>query len=246
MRTSKIAVLGAPDFSIEVVRFTDNRYPRTLERKSTEQVLDTYDPETLLNGITTRMPAMYEVRLAGRARLPRHYKLEFEVRRLETDILRGTFLSGGFGRYAIHYEVEVLARRPDSTVILRKGYRFIDTKSRKTFNGRSPSLEQDQAMLVQMVEIAVQRTSELVAQDIARADSNWRPELEAAPVPTQRIQLMQHPTLNRATGSQSGYDSELILPQTYAPDSVPLQTLPGGDADAPVDDKPVTWQPDRS
>ena len=230
-----------------MVRFTDNRLPRTLERKPTEQVLDSHDPESLLYGLTTRLPAMYESRLAGRAKLPRHYKLEFDLRRLETEILRGTFLTGPFGRYSVSYDVDVTARRPDSTVILRQGYRFADTMPRKTYNGRSPSLEQDQAMLVNLIEQGVQITAQRLARDIARADKDWRPELEAAPVPTQRIQLMPMPSLNKATGSQTGYESDLILPQdTFAPDSVPLQTLPGGDADAPARDEPLTWQPDRS
>jgi hypothetical protein len=252
-------LVARDDFSVELVRFTDARRPRSLARSPAEQTMDVYDPDTLLGGVSTRLPAMYEKYLAYKPKTPKHYKVEIELTKLHTEVRNGDFWSGRFGRYAVVLELEAQARRPDSSVVLRKVYRFTEAQRRQTFNGRSPTLGMDESRLVDLVDAAVRKTAMDFAWDIRQNDARkWRPEQTATPTPTRRIKLVPQPSLNRATGSQTGYDSELIVPSVtlpepthYAPDSVAptLPTLPKvkmPEAPAPDEVQPITWGEDRS
>lgn len=247
------------DFSMELVRFTDSRRPRSLERGPAEQTMDTYDPDNLLAGVSTRLPALYEKYLAYKPRHAKHYKVELELRELRTEVLNGNFWSGPFGRYKVKLELEATARRPDSQVVLRRGYRFEDTRPRKTFNGRSPSVSMDEARLIDLVDEAVRRTAMTFAYELRRDDARtWRPDKEAAPTPTTRVRLVRQPTLTRATGTATLGESELVMPAElateqpaelppveaprYAPDSMPTMTPLGSTrAVVPAAQKTVTW-----
>jgi hypothetical protein len=221
-------LVAKTDFSMEVVRFTDARRPRSLERGPAEQTIDEYDPDRVLQGTSTRLPAIYEKYLAYKPRTLKHYKLEFDLRELRTEVLYGTFWSGKFGRYAIAYEIEATARRPDSSVILSRRYRVIEDQPRRTYNGYSPSEAMDNTRLMALVDAAVRKTAMDIAWDIRQLDARtWRPEREAAPVPTLRQNLKPQPSLDRATGSVTYGGSGLVVPQPQtepepAPDSVPL------------------------
>lgn len=258
----KETLVARDDFSIELVRFTDARRPRSLERGPDEQAMDTYDPDDLLAGVSTRLPALYEKYLTYKPRNPKNYKVELELRELRTEVLNGNFWSGPFGRYTVRLEIEATARRPDSTVVLRRGYRFEDTHKRKTYNGRSPTLAMDEARLIDLVDVAVRTTARNFAYDIRQTDSRrWNPANEAAPIPTTRVRMVPQPTLTRATGSTTMGESELVVPSPvmpaivppkpprYAPDAMPEMTPLGstGRAKPPAAaapraaPRPITW-----
>lgn len=251
-------LVARDDFSVELVRFTDARRPRSLERGPAEQAMDVYDPDDLLAGVSTRLPALYEKYLTYKPRSVKNYKVEIELRELRTEVLNGDFWHGPFGRYKVKMEMEATARRPDSSVILRRGYRFEDVQKRKTYNGRSPSMEMDEARLIDLVDAAVRITARNFAYDIRQNDAKgWRPEEEDAPIPTTKVRMVPQPTLTRATGSTTIGESELVVPAPvklpiespqYAPDSVPEMTPLGstGYVDPqpkakPVAPRPITW-----
>lgn len=220
---NKMAVLAADEFSMEVVRFTDARRPRSLERGPMEQSIDLYDPDQLLQGITTRLPALYQKYLAYKPRMEKHYLLEFDVKELRTEVLTGSWLSGPYGRYLVKLEVEAIARRPDSQVVLKKSYTYQQTMRRVTYNGRSPSVAMDEARLTDLVDTAVRATSVKLVKDLFKNDADsWEPATEASPVPTSRTRLVPQPTLLRATGSQTGFGSDLIIPAEDVPYTPPV------------------------
>ncbi len=220
-------LVAKTDFSMEVVRFTDIRRPRSLNQAPDEQFMDVYDPENVLQGITTRMPALYEKYLAYKPKQLKHYKVEFDLLDLRTEVLNGNLWSSRFGRYAIALELEVTVRRPDSSVILRRVYKVEDTQNRDSGNGRSPSQKMDEARLMALVDAAVRKTAMDLAWDVRQLDARrWKPERDV-PVPTASRGLKPQPTINRATGAVgAGYGSDLVAPEeTYAPDSVPLMMI---------------------
>lgn len=221
-------LVAKSDFSMEVVRFTDSRRPRSLERGPEEQAMDVYDPETVLHGVSTRLPALYEKYLAYKPKQPlKHYKIEFDVLDLRTEVLNGNFWSGRFGRYAIALEIEAIVRRPDSSVILRRVYKVEDGQHRKTYDGRSPSQAMDETRLTALVDAAVRKTAMDLAWDIRQVDARtWHPEREVK-VPTATQTLIPQPRIDRATGTVGGGNgSDLVAPEeTYSLDSVPLMTI---------------------
>jgi hypothetical protein len=254
----KETLVARDDFSIELVRFTDARRPRSLERGPTEQIMDVYDPDDLLAGVNTRLPALYEKYLTYKPRSAKNYKVEIELRELRTEVLNGDFWHGPFGRYKVKMEMEATARRPDSQVVLRRGYRFEDVQKRKTYTGRSPSVEMDEARLIDLVDAAVRTTAKNFAYDIRQTDAkHWRPDHETAPIPTTRVRMVPQPTLTRATGSTTMGESELVVPAPvklpaeppqYAPDSIPEMTPLGATgpvrrplAIKPAASRPITW-----
>lgn len=238
-------IAARSDFSVELVRLTDSRRPRSLERGPDEQFIDLYDPDNLLDGIPTRLAALYEKYLTYKPRSVKHYKVELDVRELRTEVLQGDFWSGPFGRYKVRLEIEALARRPDSQVVLRRGYRFEDTRPRKTYNGRSPSVSMDEARLIDLVDEAVRTTARNLTNELQRGDVRaWNPAAEPAPTPTTRVRLVPQPSLTRATGTETVGESELVVPaKAPAPQpenitpSVPPMT-PLGSTGSPA---PIAW-----
>jgi hypothetical protein len=237
--TEKEILLGRSDFSVELVRFTDNRRPRSSEFGPGETRFYIYEPDKILGGVDVRIPALIEKYLTYRPRRDKNYLVEIDLTELRMEVLRGNFISGSNGRYSIEMRMIATARRPDSTVILRRGYKVIDTNPRKTYNGRSPSVEMDRAQLDTLAEAAVRKMAEHIGWDIRQNDARrWD---IGTPSPESRFQLSPKPELNRAAGSTSAYGSELIqaptpepnmqvpaLPQppSYAPDSTPVEDVP--------------------
>lgn len=220
-------LVAKSDFSMEVVRFTDNRRPRSLNRAPTELSMDVYDPDSVVQGITTRLPAIYEKYLAYRPKQLKHYKVELDLLDLRTEVLNGNVWSGRFGRYSIALEIEATVRRPDSRVVVRRVYRVADTQKRATYDGRSPSQTMDETRLMALVDAAVRKTAMDLAWDVRQFDAlRWNPAREK-PVPTSSRGLGTPPSINRATGAVGGGGgSDLVEPtETYAPDSVPLMTI---------------------
>lgn len=220
-------LVAKTDFSMEVVRFTDIRRPRSMNIAPKEQFIDVYDPENVLQGISTRMPMLYEKYLAYKPKQLKHYKVEFDLLDLRTEILNGNFWSGRFGRYAIALELEATVRRPDSSVVLRRVYKVQDEQPRRSGDGYSPSQKMDEVRLMALVDAAVRKTSMDLAWDVRQLDARrWKPEREK-PVPTASRGLKAQPSINRAIGAVGGgYGSDLVAPEeSYAPDSVPLTII---------------------
>jgi hypothetical protein len=209
----KEMLLAKSDFSVGVVRFTDLRRPRSMEDGPDDRRLYLFEPDTLLSGVSTRLPALFEKYLAYRPQVAKHYKVELELRQLRTEVLAGTFFSGrSMGRYEVSMEILATARRPDSSVVLQKVYRYQETQPRGGSDGRGPSKEMDRARLTDLVDAGVRLTAQNIGWALRQGDARrWKPDARPAG-PHGSIRMAPQPVLERATGSMTGMGSELIIP----------------------------------
>ncbi|MFZ2587263.1 MAG: hypothetical protein WAZ18_03995 [Alphaproteobacteria bacterium] len=172
-------ILSASDFSVELVRFEDARYPRSTAFTAPDEVLYEYEPDELMQGITYRVPVLMNKYMAYRPVMPKHYKVEMELLTFQTRIIGGDWKSGRFGRYFTRVEARMVARRPDSRVVLNRVYRFNIEQTRDTFNGRSPTKEMDRGRMYDLGEALIRRLAEESAWDIRRFDAmRWDLERE--------------------------------------------------------------------
>ena len=223
--TEKELLLSRSDFSVELVRVTDARYPRSMEALSRDQSIYQYDPDTLLGGVSTQVPAILSKYLSYRPKQPKHYKVEIEIKKLRADILTGTFWSGFWGRYRAELELKVIARRPDSTVAVQRVYTFKQEQQREDYDGRGPSKERDRARMYDLVESLIRKSAEDIGYDIRQRDARkWK-----APAPQSIPTQLNRPPVDRAAGNP---DIDTV-PARLAP-------LPTQDAGAPTAVVPVT------
>lgn len=221
--TEKELLLARSDFSVELVRVTDARYPRSMEALSRDQVIYQYDPDTLLGGVSTQVPAILGKYLSYRPKQPKHYKVEIEIKKLRTDILTGTFWSGFWGRYHADLELRVIARHPDSTVAVQRIYTLQEEQERQDYDGRGPSKERDRARMYDLVESLIRKSAEDIGWDIRQRDARrWK-----APAPQSIPTRLNQPPVDRASGTPNAD----TVPATLGP-------LPTGAQDemAPVQD----------
>lgn len=178
--TTQEQILAASDFSVELVRFEDARYPRSTAFTAPDELLYEYEPDELMQGISYRVPVLMNKYLAYRPKMPKHYKVEMELLTFQTRIIGGTWKNGKFGRYWTRMEAKMVVRRPDSKVVLNRIYRLEDEQKRESFNGRNPTKEMDRGRMYDMAEAQIRRMAEETAWDIRRFDARrWNPEREA-------------------------------------------------------------------
>lgn len=195
--TEKELLLARSDFSVEVVRFTDSRRPRSMQLETRDQMIYQYDPDSLMGGVSTNVPAILGKYLSYRPKMPKHYKVEMDVRKLVTNIKTGTFWSGHWGRYHVAFEVSVIARRPDSTVALQKTYRYDEMQPRQDYDGRGPSKERDRARMVDLTESILRKTAEQIGWELRMRDARaWK-----APAPQSIPTRLNLPPVDRAAGN---------------------------------------------
>lgn len=229
--TEKELLLSRSDFSVEIVRFTDVRHPRSMEVESRDQQIYTYDPDRLLNGVDTNLPGMLGKYLSYRPKMPKHYKVEIELKKLITTIKTGTLLSGHWGRYNVQITLNVVARRPDSTVALEKTYRLDEEQARTDYDGRGPTKERDRARMYDLSEETLRKMAESIGWDIRQQDARkWK-----APAPQSIPTRLNLPPIDEARGTTED-DRAPLMP--VAPTLVPgtPATDPFADkvSDAPV------------
>lgn len=213
--------LARSHFSVELVRFTDARRPRSMELQPSDRMIYQYDPDTLLQGTAYKSAALLSKYLCYRPTYPRDYKVEVDLEQLNTVIKTGTWWSGSWGRYSVKMELHVLARRPDSSVVLDKLYTFTQERARKDFNGRGPSKERDRSMMYDMVESGLRQVAEEIGMDLRRDASHWKLPGEAAP----NYENIIHP-FDKATGS---IRPMVVVPAVAVPEEDSAPTLPDGD-----------------
>lgn len=195
--TEKELLLSRSDFSVEIVRFTDNRRPRSMEMLSDDQLIYQYDPDQLLGGVSYQVPGILGKFLSYRPKQPKHYKVEVDLKRLETVIKTGTLRSGSWGRYSVAMDVQVTVRRPDSSVVFIRTYRYTPTQRRDDYDGRGPSKERDRARMYDLVEASLREAAEDIGWDIRQRDARrWK-----APAPQSIPPRLNQPPVNRATGT---------------------------------------------
>ncbi len=227
--TEKELLLARSDFSVEIVRFTDSRRPRSMVLETNDQMIYQYDPDTLMAGVTTNVPGILGKYLSYRPRMPKHYKVEVDVRKLVTNIQTGTFWSGHWGRYHVAFEVDVIARRPDSSVVLKRTYRFDETQKREDYNGRGPTKERDRARMFDLTESILRKTAEQIGWELRMRDARkWK---VAAPqdIPT-RLNL---PPVDHASGNPDVDTIPARLMPTepsFPPDMITVPVAPSDDA----------------
>lgn len=182
--TEKERLIARSDFSVELVRLADNRNPRTEANDPGDNKIYQYDPEVLMQGLSSRLPVLFNKYLTYRPRMAKHYKAEIEITRFKTQILNGTLLSGEFGRYAVAFEARVVARRADSTVAINRPYSVVIEQRRRTYNGRSPSAEMDRTRMYDIAEDAVRQMSQEIGWDLRRTDAHvWTPDVVSGTIP---------------------------------------------------------------
>lgn len=161
------------DFSMDVVHFIDNRPPRLHDSWDETKYIYQYDSDRLLHGVNHYVPAMLEKYVGYKPKMPKHYKVEIELRELTADIKTGSFWSGSWGRYDTNVEMMVLARRSDSAVVSRKLYRLHLEDARTSVSGRGPAKDTDRDILLGMVEKSLRKISEQVAWNIRNDARKW-------------------------------------------------------------------------
>ena len=219
--TQREQLLSRADFSVDVVRVSDERRPRNLQALPDDALIYQYEPDELLGGVTYRLPVLLNKYLAYRPKKPKHYLAEFEVVELRTVIAPGTFWAGGLGRYQTTLTMAVLVRRPDSRVAIRKVYSVELETPRQSFDGRSPSVEMDRGRMYDMAEDAVRLISEKVGWDIRQLDARyWRVTEDAPPPPPVRIERVGAETISPT------FNQPAVLPNVL-PESDPHQENEG-------------------
>jgi hypothetical protein len=212
--TEKELVLTRSDFSVEIVRFTDSRRPRSMELQSDDQLIYQYDPDTLMGSVSHQVPAILSKYLSYRMKQPKHYKVEIDLKRLETVIKTGTFMSGSWGRYSVNAEVVATVRRPDSSVVFIRTYRYDPMQPRENYDGRGPSKERDRARMYDLTESVMREAAQDIGWDIRQRDARrWKVEAPQS-IPTR----LNQPPVDRAVGTPNA-DAK---PEVNAPASAPV------------------------
>jgi hypothetical protein len=226
--TERELLLARSDFSVEMVRFTDARRPRSMELASNDQMIYQYDPDTLLGGVSYNVPAILSKYLTYRAKMPKHYKVEVDVKKLTTVIKTGTLLSGSWGRYSVEIELDVIARRPDSTVAFSRNLKFSREQRREDYNGRGPTRERDRARMHDLAESLLRKAAEEIGWNIRQRDARkW--EVEAPQSIPTRLNL---PPVDRASGEENV--DEYIDLTPLLNNAVPV-IIPSSSSDAWID-----------
>lgn len=227
--TEKELLLARSDFSVELVRFTDARRPRSMELESTDERIYQYDPDTLLGGVTTNVPAMLGKYLTYRPRTPKHYKAEVELKKLTTKIKAGTFWSGKWGRYYADVEMKVIVRRPDSTVAMMKTFRYDEEQRREDYNGRGPTRERDRARMVDLTASLMRKAAEDIGWNLRQRDARLWDAPEPQSIPTR----LNMPPVDQAAGTE---DADAIrMPEPVVVPAIPAE---------PADLAPKGWMMD--
>ncbi|RYG59166.1 MAG: hypothetical protein EON60_11225 [Alphaproteobacteria bacterium] len=226
--TEKELLLARSDFSVEMVRFTDSRRPRSMELQSDDEMIYQYDPDTLMGGVSYNVPAILGKYLSYRPRMPKNYKVEVELKRLTTVIKTGTLLSGSWGRYSVDLEVMMTARRPDSTVVARKAFTYNKEQGREDFNGRGPTRERDRARMYDLTETLLRKAAEDISWEIRQRDARRWKVAEPQSIPTR----LNMPPIDAASGTANADDMPRLTPTL--PGAEPV-IVPGTPADTWVD-----------
>ncbi|MBI1309340.1 MAG: hypothetical protein GC129_05805 [Proteobacteria bacterium] len=175
--TGKEKALIHSDFSMEIVRFSDDRPPRLTAQDQPDRYQYRYEPDELLHGVTAHMPAMFDMYMSYRPKMPKDYKVELTLKNLESDVLVGSFWSGPQGRYRAAIHVGVLVRRSDSTVALRKDYWLDLVQRRLNADRRGPTKEEDAQALYSMLDAITRSIAADIAWDIKTGDArHWKPQ----------------------------------------------------------------------
>ena len=220
--TSAERALAGSHFSVELVRFTDARRPRSMEVETPDRLIYQYDPDTLLQGAAYKSATLLNKYLCYRPTYPKDYKVEIDLDHLTTLIKTGTWWSGSWGRYTVAIEMHVLARRPDSSVVLDKLYTFRQERERKDFNGRGPSKERDRAVMYDMVEVGIRKIALEIGQDLQRDAHRWQ-----LPDAASAAENALHPIDN----AQGSGNPPVVVPAVMVPADEPSMTImPDGDA----------------
>ena len=226
--TQKELLLSRSDFSMEIVRFTDGRRPRSMELDSKDQTIYQYDPDVLMGGVSYNVPAILGKYLSYRPKMPKHYKVEIDVKRLVTKIKTGTFMSGSWGRYSVDMELAVTVRRPDSSVAMVKTLRYDEEQPREDHSGRGPSKERDRARMFDLTESVLRKAAEDIGWNVRQRDARtWKVEAPQS-IPT-RLNL---PPVDRASGTPEADAAPRLSP--LLPGAEPV-IVPSAPADAWVD-----------
>jgi hypothetical protein len=229
--TEKELLLARSDFSVEIIRFTDSRRPRSMELSGGDQMIYNYDPDVLLGGTTYQVPGMLGKYLSYRPKMPKHYKVEIDLKRLNTVIKAGTFWSGSWGRYHVDYVIDVIARRPDSTIALKKTFTYSVDQPREDTNGRGPTKERDRARMFDLTESMLRKGAEDIGWNLRMRDARiWKAPAPAT-IPT-RLNIPPAELKPRASGTS---DAD-TAPATLQPVIVPSAPASGWmDGPKPVD-----------
>lgn len=211
--TAREKTIAASDFSVELVRFTDERRARSLEAETPDQLVHQYDPDELLQGINYRVPNMLERYLAYKPRMQKNYKVEVSLTKLLTLVKTGNLWSGSWGRYSVDMELQVIARRDDSTVVMQRTYTLHDEQPRSSNLGRGPSKERDRARMYDLTESMMRKICEQVGWDLRQRDARVWTVTRPAPAFAPKFGLDQ---------ANGGSNDRGAAPATSAPAEVPV------------------------
>jgi hypothetical protein len=256
--TGRERAIAASDFSVELVRFTDARRARSLEAETPDQLIHQYDPDELMQGLNYRVPNILERYLAYKPRMQKNYKVEVTLTKLLTLVKTGTMWSGSWGRYSVDMELQVIARRDDSTVVMQRTYSLHDEQARSSNLGRGPSKERDRARMYDLTESMMRKICEQIGWDLRQRDARVWTMDRPAPAFAPKFGLDQ---------ANGGMQDRNAAPATSAPAAVPEAldessfhdgsndqgvqwrdtTLPAVIVPAtPVDAQPSSTQPDAT
>lgn len=211
--------LALSDFSVELVRFVDSRRPQSREARIPDRIIYEYEPDELMQGVSYRFPVLVEKYACYRPKMAKEYKLEVELKRLQTVIKTGTLLTGSYGRYNVNMEIAVLVRRADSTPVLQKHYRYEIETRRKAYDERSPSKELDRAKMYELVEQGIRQMSANMSWDLYTEDApHWKVEPRKP-----MVKAAETPAVIPASPVE-----ELAIPEAPSPTEVDESGFPRG------------------
>ncbi len=155
--------LSKTNFTLKIIRFTDARRVREKVSNKNQNVIYQYDPDALLSGVSFRLPVLFEKHMALTAESEPIYSVEMDLKNFKTAIYTGNIKHGPFGYYNVELEVDIIVRRPDSSLIMRDSFDVELDRSRKTYIGRDPSAELDKQRMFDLTEAAIRKIAQKVA-----------------------------------------------------------------------------------
>lgn len=163
------AILSKANFNLDILRFEDQRSNQRNAFDTTDDVLYAYNPDTLMSGVSMRLPVLFSKHLGTSKKTNAVVLTELTLRHLSAKIKTGTLSTGAMGRYLAEIEIDVTARDVDSSALLTETYVEQVELRRRSYDGRPPSTEMDRSRMYQTVEEAVRRIATRIAKDVTPA-----------------------------------------------------------------------------
>lgn len=183
-------------YNIVLDKFYDKRIPAAFITQPDDDIIVTYNPDTLPGRAPGYVRAVMESMFEQGSK-PAERKVEVELRNVEMRIVTGNFASGRGGRYLVRLEAVARARDAAGNVLLKdKRYVVTHEGSRRLYEGRQLSERDDWKRMMTVTRFGVRELALQIGTDILQAKPNALIMTPTAPTePATKPAVEQKPAL---------------------------------------------------